>query len=246
LVTGYGMMIAPRSVLSVLAAGVLLFACAARVESSSNDEIQSVVRATLADSGLQTWLPADARNEEPRPAKTPSKIEALPSDTQKENPNAGQGWLDLLRLLFWMALICAAIVLAYWLLEMFPERRFRLGRAAAQRPDAIGEENDKRRDPLAVSDRLAEEGRLTEAMHVLLLAVIAVLRRLEDQDFSTSLTSREILRVLKLSSDQRRAMSDMIDRVERSWFGGHAAAAEDYLLCRERFSSLIVTVQGAR
>jgi hypothetical protein len=116
-----------------------------------------------------------------------------------------------------------------------------VGRGGAWAEDADGALQLGTRQPeqvLGVADDLAAQGRFVEAMHVLLLQGLAEIRRRLDEQFADSLTSREILRSRHLSDDLRRPLRDVVDRVEWTYFGEHAAAREDYLACRESFGAL--------
>jgi hypothetical protein len=88
------------------------------------------------------------------------------------------------------------------------------------------------------ADELAAAGRFVEAMHVLLLQGLAYMRRRLDQQFSDSLTSREILRSTQLSAAARASLRDVVTRVELTYFGTHQAVLADYTACRESFHAL--------
>ena len=72
---------------------------------------------------------------------------------------------------------------------------------------------------------------------MLLLQGLDEMRRRLDQRFADSLTSREIMRRAKVSSNARAALRDIVDWVERAYFGGHPAVAEDYAACRKSFAA---------
>ena len=91
---------------------------------------------------------------------------------------------------------------------------------------------------LAAADELASAGRFVEAMHVLLLQGLAYMRERLDQQFSDSLTSREILRSTNLPETARASLRDVVARVELTYFGKRPAALADYTACRESFNAL--------
>ena len=91
---------------------------------------------------------------------------------------------------------------------------------------------------LEAADELASAGRFVEAMHVLLLQGLAYMRERLDQQFSDSLTSREILRSTNLPESARVSLRDVVARVELTYFGKRPAALADYMACRESFNVL--------
>jgi hypothetical protein len=88
------------------------------------------------------------------------------------------------------------------------------------------------------ADELARRGDFAEAMHVLLLQSVSELRRGLAVSIADSLTSREILRRVSLPGEGRSVFSDIISRVEISYFGTHKPEAEDYAACRRSFDTL--------
>jgi hypothetical protein len=80
-------------------------------------------------------------------------------------------------------------------------------------------------------------------MHLLLFEALAAMRR-RDQVFAESLTSREILRRVRLSEAGSASLRDIVARVEWSYFGEHPAGAEDYRHCRDSFDRLAAALQG--
>jgi hypothetical protein len=99
---------------------------------------------------------------------------------------------------------------------------------------AIGREHDT----LAAADRLSREGNFVEAMHILLLHSVEEIRRQLGTQFAVSLTSREILRVARLTAAARAALRDIVGAVERTYFGAYPASAGDYASCRQNFETL--------
>src|ERR1051326_5541472 len=97
-----------------------------------------------------------------------------------------------------------------------------------------------------VAGALAAQGRFAEAMHVLLLHALAVIRRRLDEPFADSMTSREILRSRQLPDSLRAPLREVVGRVEWSYFGEHPAADDDYAACRASFAALAQALHGAR
>lgn len=91
----------------------------------------------------------------------------------------------------------------------------------------------------ANADELARQGRYMEAIHLLLLHALSVMRLRLRVQFPDSLTSREILRAANLASEGRAALQDMVSRVELSYFGEYPSAEEDYAACRASFDVFV-------
>jgi len=112
-------------------------------------------------------------------------------------------------------------------------------------PPGTGEvEIGSETDALAAADRLSRDGNFVEAMHVLLLHSLAEIRRQLGEQFADSLTSREILRVARLTAAGRTALRDIVGVVERTYFGAYPAAAGDYVACRQNFATLQEALRG--
>jgi len=88
------------------------------------------------------------------------------------------------------------------------------------------------------ADDLARQGNFAEAMHVLLLRSVGEMRGRLPSSISASMTSREILRRVELSSEGRAVFADIVSRVEVSYFGTHLPGAVEYTSCRESFDTL--------
>jgi hypothetical protein len=176
-------------------------------------EIQRAANDLAKQLDLQTELPAPSRE-----------------------PWRWSGSLGDIRIYLWIAVICGAAALAYYIRGILPAG------GLARRSDwddpsessAFGQTQDGA-EAQATADDLARQGRFVEAIHVLLLQGLDEMRRRLDQRFADSLTSREIMRRAKVSSNARAALRDIVDWVERAYFGAHPAVAEDYAACRKSF-----------
>lgn len=145
----------------------------------------------------------------------------------------------------WVALALAAALLLYAMREQLMNL-FRPAKTGWEPPPAgagevkIGSETDA----LAAADRLSREGNFVEAMHVLLLHSLSEIRRQLGEQFADSLTSREILRVARLTAVARTALRDIVGAVERTYFGAYPAQAGDYTACRQNFATLQQALRG--
>ncbi len=145
----------------------------------------------------------------------------------------------------WFVVIVGMAVLLYAFRDMIPA--LRPGRDSAWTAEA-GSSAELQAQPPAVAlgaaDALATQGRFAEAMHVLLLHALAVIRRRLDEPFADSMTSREILRSRQLPDDLRAPLREVVGRVEWSYFGEHPAVQDDYAACRASFASLAQALHG--
>jgi hypothetical protein len=107
-------------------------------------------------------------------------------------------------------------------------------RPAAARAKALLEE----------ADRLAAQGRYSEAARVLLHRSIEDLEQVFSLAIGPGLTSREIARLDPLSAQGRDVFSGIARAVETSLFGGCALGAGDFAQCREAYASF--ALQGSR
>ena len=145
----------------------------------------------------------------------------------------------------WFVVIVGIAVLLYAFRDMIPA--LRPGRDGAWAPDEAGGAELEAQPPaiaLGAADALALQGRFAEAMHVLLLHALAVIRRRLDEPFADSMTSREILRSRQLPDSLRSPLREVVGRVEWSYFGEHPAAGEDYAACRTSFATLAQVLHG--
>lgn len=149
------------------------------------------------------------------------------------------GWqLQLPPEVLWLVVIVGVAVLLYAFRDMIPA--LRVGRDRAWAPEETGGAETQTREPaiaLGAADALAAQGRFAEAMHLLLLHALAVIRRRLDEPFADSMTSREILRSRQLPDGLRAPLREVVGRVEWSYFGEHPAAHDDYAACRASFAT---------
>lgn len=98
----------------------------------------------------------------------------------------------------------------------------------------------------AEADDLANSGSFTEAMHILLLRSVSEMRRRLDSPIAASLTSREILRQMDLSPEERGVFATIVGSVEISYFGSHQPGEEEYDVCRRSFDDLTELLRRGR
>ncbi|HUI96394.1 MAG TPA: DUF4129 domain-containing protein [Xanthobacteraceae bacterium] len=228
-----------RCRLCVIVAAVTILssgAPAARVESAVKDSIRAL--------DLQTQLPEERAEAADKAAK--DSIHSL--DLQTELPRRTEPArvpLSIPSWVLWLGLGCAAALLIYALRDELAKLLGRRESGWEPPPPGTGEVAIGRdHDALAAADRLSREGNFVEAMHVLLLHSVEEIRRQLGEKFADSLTSREILRVARLTAAARASLRDIVAAVERTYFGAYPATAGDYATCRQNFETLQQALHG--
>lgn len=144
----------------------------------------------------------------------------------------------------WFVVIVGVAVLLYAFRDMIPALRPGRDSAWAQEDTGGGLQTQAPAVAFGAADTLAAQGRFAEAMHVLLLHALAVIRRRLDEPFADSMTSREILRSRQLPDGLRAPLREVVGRVEWSYFGEYPAARDDYAACRASFATLAEALHG--
>jgi hypothetical protein len=85
------------------------------------------------------------------------------------------------------------------------------------------------------ADRLAADGRFSEAIHLLLLVAMERLRRELGPRVAPAMTSREVLRLIPIPGEVVDPLARMVAASEINHFGGRHAGAPDYRTCRDDF-----------
>ena len=188
-------------------------------------------------------------------AQTPQQVQQAADDAirkldlQTEFPRGPEpfNWhLDLPPETLWFVIAIALGVLLYAFRDLLPI--WRSGARAAWAADETALEETTPGNQAVIieaADALAARGRFVEAMHMLLLHGLAHIRLRLDQQFSDSLTSREILHGTNLPEAARASLRDVVTRVELTYFGQRSAGLADYTACRESFNALARSLYGS-
>lgn len=204
---------------------VLLLCCQAAGFAQVGDEAVREARdAVLADSRYQT--------ERPQPQELP-----------ETDPFTIPPWLA--EVLYWALLAGIAALVLFFLgnlaLDLVRNRgAFKPNRepaAAPPRPVETPPMEGRRADrgTLAEADRLAAEGRFSEAIHHLLLAALARLHHELGPRIAPALTGPEVLRLPVLPPAAVEPLTRLVQLSEINHFGGRSAAEPDYRRCRDDF-----------
>jgi hypothetical protein len=210
---------ARRIFIAIVAVGIAILSYP--LVAQTRDEAQSLAADAIRRLDLQTDVNRPSDDVEPFHLKLPPEV-------------------------LWLVIAVAVGILLYSVRDMIPLLGSRTSDSWTEDGSVSPEINQK--DPaviLAAADELASQGRFVEAMHVLLLRGLADIRARLDEPFADSLTSREILRNMRLPEKVRDALRDVVGRVEWTYFGEHPAGRDDYLACRMSFDVLEQALHGS-
>jgi Domain of unknown function (DUF4129) len=225
------------------AAGLLLAAvlasaapCGAAAPPGSNPH--TVATSVAGELNVQRRLPSEESSGD-----QVTGAESASSGASAPAPSLRPG--NLTTVAAWLAGIFVVLFLGLVLADALRGRRRRELRtpAVADGDDAAGSQRATARASLLSADELAAAGRYTEAIHQLLADAVAMLRRRAGAELSDALTSREVVRALRLPQAEGGALGEITARVEQTWFAQRAAAAEDYEAVRASFR--VFTAAGA-
>jgi hypothetical protein len=221
---------AARAIVVLLAAAAL--ACASPCSAApAPDDPRAIAASVAHELRVQDSLPGD-----PSRTQTRGNAEGSAGTPSAPPPSVHPGTLS--PALGWIALAFAAVFLAAMVFDAFASRRRSSALAKLTASEGVatpGAPRSALQVSLASADELAAAGRYTEAIHQLLSDAVAMLRRRVGPELSDALTSREIVRTLRLPDAERSALGEMVRRVEHTWFAQRVAAREDYDAVRASF-----------
>lgn len=224
---------------AALIAALCLAPGAARAEERTPDEIRERARSVL-ERGYQRSLPGSAE-EEPISGRGASSPGDGGSFSDVMIPAAGA--LSMLSQLVLVVMAAVALVLlAVWIARNLPSARAKAAPATAQDGPAPDQPERETGPTLRDAERLAAEGRWSEAVHALLLAAVGRLCARFSVPQARSRTSRELSRTLPLQGEVREAFAGLVRTVEVSLFGGAELGPDDYQASLERFRR----IEGSR
>jgi len=184
---------------------------------ASERKLAAAHQALLHTRGLQLDFKAA-----PKPPPTPEWLEALFRFLSAFGP--------VMQFLFWGGLALGAALIVWFVAREVVMSRRREAPPAA--PTDWRPEPAAARALLEEADRLAAAGRFGEAIHILLFRSIEDLAGRRPGLVRPALTSRDIAGLDAMPPPARGAFARIAERVERSFFGGRAADAEDFAQAR--------------
>lgn len=163
-------------------------------------------------------------------------------------PEKPPGWLQplleflaslgpVLQYVFWGGLAVGAALIIYFIAREFvPDSWVRKARVVRGVTDWRPEEG-KARALLEDADALAAAGRFEEAIHLLLFRSIDDLVSRRPGAVRPALTSRDIAGLEVLPGEARAAFARLAQAVERTFFGGRPAGADEFGQARQDYES---------
>ena len=220
----------------LLLAAVLASAAPCGAAAPSGSDPHTVATSVAGELNVQRRLPSEeSSGDQLTGAQSTSSGGSAPGSFRPGNLTTVAAWLAGIFVVLFLGLVLADALRSRG-------RRDPHSLAAAG-DDAAESQRAAARASLLGADELAAAGRYTEAIHQLLADAVTMLRRRAGAELSDALTSREIVRALRLPQAERGALGEITARVEQTWFAQRAAAAEDYDAVRASFR--VFTVAGA-
>lgn len=188
---------------------------------TAEQKLAAAHKALLANRELQFDFPTHVR--EPPPAWLESLGRLFAS------------LAPVLKIVFWIGLAAGVVLIAWFVISEIAAtrrgKRITVGQAD-WRPDP-----HKARVLLEDADRLAAENRFEEAIHLLLFRSIDELANRRPGAVQPALTSRDIARLDGVPDEPRHAFARIAEAVERTFFGGRPADAQDFQSSRRDYEA---------
>lgn len=212
-----------------VAAGLLWIVLAAPPEA----EVAAALARVRAADRYQTELPGargavtEVRSDVPRGTRTER------TRTRVHTPNL----LPLWQILLWLVAIVLTAALAVWILRELEARR-RAKAAVGSRGSEAAPAAAATRPRLPDHEALARAGEYGEAVHAILVTVLAAVGR-AGPGLPPAWTSREVLAAVKVGGPAHEALKSLVRLVEITRFGGAPATEADYRRARDWLAALV-------
>ncbi len=183
------------------------------------------------NSSYQRELPIAAQPKQGEAGKRRPMRRRPPPKRRSSDSTLGQ----ISNALLWLLTFVILAVFALWFVREFlgymPDAEAELEAAVLEQ----GQSNTVVSAPLQDARALAQRAQYGEAIHALLLRTLMELGRTYSEPLAPSLTSREILEALQLSTQAHEALTGLIVAVELCHFRGSAPDQADYARCLGHF-----------
>jgi len=227
---------------AVAAAAVLVLAWPAAA-----DDLSQTLERLYADGGYQSEIPVPEEMPEQAPATEDlASPPDLPAADQPDPPPPSRtGLVELIGYAIGALILAFAI---YILIGSLTGLRLRRGDQHAEARDGTegAAEPEDAGGGLLEADQLARDGRHSEAIHMLLLAVVAALRNNKSERLGVSVTVREIVKRTSLAGDAIAALRTLALTAELTHFGGRTASSGRFEECRENARTVLAALHGAQ
>lgn len=143
----------------------------------------------------------------------------------------------ILKIVFWAGVALGVAALIWVIVRDIPFARAWRRRKAAVAPTDWRPEAGAALALLEDADRLAKAGRFGDAIHLILFRSIEDIGKKRPEAVRAAFTSRDIVEAAPLSEAGRSAFRLIAEAVERSFFGGLPAEADDFDRCRRQYEA---------
>lgn len=220
--------IPPFLIAALLAIAILPLASAGERRAASPEEVRVMARDIIAGREYQ-------KDYVPRFRPDESEIDRAIRSAADERPAVG--FKAFANFLCYIAIGIAVILALVWGTQYFYNRRMNADAAAGDTPAAP--DGRTRKSPgMDKVEKLAAAGRYGEAVHLMLLMVVARLCAARMRPLMDSLTSRELVRILPRSEEERSLFERLVRTVEVSLFGNRDVDREAYADCVDVFGKI--------
>lgn len=187
--------------------------------SGDSASVRQDVEAILSDRDYQREFPVSPAPQasQTRPAAPQPEAPDFRFETDGEEPI--RPLPDMVRYVAWTLIAAGAVYLA-WLVVRNIRRNRKLSVDVEPFPAGTVEQPGAPHSALEDVERLARNGALAEAVHMLLLRFIADIRTRQGTDVQPALTSREVVASVSLPQAARTSLAFIVASVERTRFGG--------------------------
>ena len=162
----------------------------------------------------------------------PPKPQQLETKTYNFSPD----WPDLTYLV-WALIVVIGVFIVFAVIQFILQRDRRVDPGTADGTLPNQGIISSPLSSLSEIERLAQDGNLEEALHLLLLRFIEDIREQTRTSLQPAMTSREALSDVPLPDIQRKIFSRLIASVEHTHFGGRAISRATFEQCLEEYRS---------
>jgi len=222
---------------------------AAFAGTASEGAIREAVREVYAAEEYQLEIRPEAQPEPP-PVPAPeetSRSAAWPNPRSDAKPPPGLG--GAIQFLLWTTVAVLGVLLAIWISREWapfwpggPRTRTRKQAHVARIRPTVAPVADEVKPEF---ERLAAGGRYGDAVHGILLALQWEIGRRRQSPFAPALTSREILRSVRLVPPAGASFEHIVIRVEGSLYGGEEVDASRYEECAGHYRAVLAGLSEA-
>ncbi len=201
-------------------------------------------RRILADDAYQKELIKDPPPKGRRAEDSGSADESQPRPALGSSPGSGpaetisQGLGRFVKFLLYVVAALGALLGLFWLVDSVHRRRAARNLPATVRAVKKGTESEAPIAGLSTIEKLAANGHHAAAVHTMLLLAVQHLCRAAGSRPAPSLTSRELIKLLPRTEQEKTLLNRLVTTVEVSLFGGRPVGPDAYNDCLLSFREL--------